>query len=116
VNINVTCRHQQVEPAVRDYAVDRIEKVLRVFERLDAAQVVFDHEHDDYVVEAIVSAPKGAQFTARAEGRDLRATIDSACQKLEAQVRNWKDRLVDHRSQGTPDGRPPEPDETPRDA
>ena len=73
-----------------------MQHVLRLFDRIDDTHVIIDQEHDAYVVEGVMSGPKGAHFTAKAEGRDLRATIDGMAKKMEAQLRQWKDWLVDH--------------------
>ena len=108
VNVSVTIRSGDPGPAAKDYAAERVGRVVRVFERLDSAKVILDHEHGDYQVEATLTAPKGGRFFAKAQGRDLRAAIDAMASKLESQVRSWKDQLVDHRGTGgTEEPRPP---------
>lgn len=94
MEVTVTTRHQQLDTVPKGYAQERIEKVMKMAERLGPAHIILDHEHDEYVVEVSVTAPRGAPLTARAEDRDLRAAIDSAASKLETQVRAKKSRRV----------------------
>ena len=101
MNVTVTSRSKELDPAAKEYASDRVNRVLRVFDRLEAAQIILDQERGDHIIEAIVTAPRGARFVAHSRNKDLRTGIDAMCQKLESQVRNWKDRLVEHRPAGS---------------
>ena len=98
LEITITARHQAVEEPAREYLEERIGRLARIFERLTAVHAILDHQHGQHVVELTASAPPHHRFSARAEGLELRHAIDAADHKLEAQVRVWKDRLVDHRS------------------
>lgn len=97
MEIAITARHQSVEEPVREYLEGRLARLARIFERLTAVHAVLDHDHGEHVVELTASAPPHHRFSARAEEAELRSAIDVAERKLEAQVRGWKDRLVDHR-------------------
>lgn len=96
MNITITGRHEGVATAVRDYAHDKLSKILRIHDRISSAHMTLDQDHGQYVVEASVAAPKGRQFNAHSEDDDLRKAIDEVEHKLESQVRAWKHRLVDH--------------------
>ena len=97
MEITITARHQSVEASVREYLEGRLARLARIFERLTAVHAILDHEHAQHVVELTASAPPHHWFSARAEEAGLRYAIDLAEHKIEAQVREWKDRLVDHR-------------------
>lgn len=105
MDITITDRHESVDQAAREYAEGRMQKILRLHDRLGSAMVVFDQAHDHYIVEGTVTAPQ-KKFSARAEEREPRTAIDQMWHKLEAQVRQWKDKLVDHHPNH---GRTPEP-------
>ena len=97
MEITITGRHQPVEEAAREYLEERLGRLARIFERLTAVHAILDHGHGEYIVELTASAPPHHRFSARAEGAELRLAIDVADHKLEAQVRSWKERIVDHR-------------------
>ncbi len=97
MDITITGRHQDLEAAARDYITERIGRVVRLHDRLTDARVVLDHDHGLHSAEVTIHAPRGTRFTARAENADLRAAIDAVESRLETQIRNWKERLVDHR-------------------
>ena len=96
MNITVTTRHHPVEDVAREYAEEKVGKVVRLFDRLGPAQVVIDRDKETYVLEASVGGPKGAAFQAKAESMDLRSAIDQLAKKLEVQVRQWKGKHIDH--------------------
>jgi len=95
VEITITGRRRAIEPAAKEYAEGRMMKILRLHDRLDSAQVVIDQDGGIHVVEGIVNAPQRV-FSARGEERELRTAIDQMGHKLESQVRQWKDKLIDY--------------------
>lgn len=97
MQIKITGRHQHLDDDVRDYICAKLEKTLHLSERLEYAEVVVDVTKTNQRVEAIVHGPRGHSFVAHAEGEVVRAVIDSVEAKLAAQIRAFKDRLVDHR-------------------
>lgn len=98
MEIKITSRHQPLDDAVRQYLEEKLQRMTRLFDRITAIDAILDAEHGEHIVELVaVAPPNHHRFSAKAEGHDLRQTIDAADQKLEAQVRAWKDRLVDHR-------------------
>lgn len=98
MNVTVTTRHKPVEEAAKNYAQDRIGRVVGAFaQRLEQAQVVIDKESLAFVVESVVQGPHGAHFAAKADHEDLRTAIDQMAKKLETQIRQWKGKLVDQK-------------------
>ncbi len=98
MDITITARHQAVDANAREYLEAKLQRLTRLSERVIIVHAILDHEHGEHIVELVASAPPHHRFSARAEGVDLRHTIDAADAKLEAQIRHWKDRLVDHRA------------------
>ena len=99
MDITITSRHQPVDDQVRQYLNEKLQWTSRLFDRITAIDAILDAEHGEFVVELVaVAPPHHHRFAAKAEGHDLRQVIDAADHKLEAQLRSWKDRLVDHRS------------------
>lgn len=97
MDITITGRHLTLEERVQRYIREKIERVLRLHDRLGHAHVVLDQEKGLHRVEVTINGVRGMTFAARSEAGDLRDAVDRAEHKIENQVRAWKDRLLDHR-------------------
>lgn len=97
MNLNITTRHHDLEAPVKEYVETRMNKVLRISDRVESIHVVLDREHDAHQVEVIAKLRSGPQLTAKVDGEDLRGAIDACENKIEAQIRHWKDKAQDHR-------------------
>lgn len=96
VRIDITDRHEHHPDNVKDYALDKVSKLQRFFDRLHHIEVVLDTEHDQHRVEVLVSAPPHQQFVGHASHESVLAAIDIVTDKLERQVVKAKERLTDH--------------------
>lgn len=97
MDITITGRHQALDERVRNYIVEKLQKILRLHERLTKAHVTLDHSHGRHQAEIVVVGARGATFSVHSEEDDLRRTIDVAESKLEHQIRAWKSKITDHR-------------------
>lgn len=97
VQVAITCRHGNIKPDVNDYITRKSEKLLTYFERVTAIQVTLDFDGDRVKSEILVDAEHKHNFVAHAEGGDVGATFDQALQKMEQQIRKYKEKLQDHR-------------------
>jgi len=85
--------------AVRDYAIERLSKLLKYFRRDPiAAHAVFSvvKEHE-YSVELSLTLPNGLVLQAHESTEDMYSSIDLASARIERQVRRWKDKIRDHK-------------------
>lgn len=98
LEITITARKTTLDDTIRQYIESKLHRHEGLLDRIISVQVVVEDDHGKNCVEFIAKAPQNHTFTARAEDPDLRKAIDGAEQRLEAQVRHWKDKLVDHRS------------------
>ena len=98
MEITITTRHHTLDAKARSYFEAKLSKLGRLFDRLTSVTAIINKEHDDFVVEVTASAPSQHRFAARAENSVLRHAMDQVDQKVEAQVRAYKDKLVDHRN------------------
>ncbi|MAG55785.1 MAG: ribosomal subunit interface protein [Planctomycetes bacterium] len=96
MEITITGRHQSIDDAAKAYMEEKLSRLSRLFDRVTAVHAILDFEHGAHLVELTASAPPNHKFVSHAEGKDLRKAIDQADHKLEVQVRQWKDKLVDH--------------------
>jgi ribosomal subunit interface protein len=104
IEIEVTFRNVGSTPRIRDYALDRLDKVIRSLPNLTAASVEirFDRnapEDTGFVVQATLSA-KGTLLRAEDRGANPTATIDRVHDLLARRVRDWKGRRHATRRRG----------------
>lgn len=103
MQLKVTGRHMDVSPAIREYATEKISRIAKI------------HDRDEMTVEVVLHVEKNpsnknrdvAEVTARMKGMvvraeeaapDMYAAIDLVSEKLENQMRRYKDRLVGRRN------------------
>ena len=98
MEIKVSARHGHLNEATQQYIRDKVEKLLHFFQRLTMIEVVVDlKEEDNVLVELLVSAVHKHDFVASERNKDMLAAIDVVLNKLERQVRKYKEKLQDHR-------------------
>ncbi len=92
-------RHVEVSPDVKAYAKKKLLKMPRYYDRIQAIEVVLDHESDNFSVEVIVSAD-GNPIVARDVGPDTFALIDIVADKVERQLVKHKERFRNRKHLG----------------
>ena len=97
MDLHITARHLKLTPAIADYVRKKLEKAKRYFGRLIWAQVILDVEKNRHIAEIVIHAA-GRTLTAKKESTDLYAAIDLASDKIDEQLRRYKERLRPHRS------------------
>lgn len=98
INISVTFRHTDSTPALKAYAVEKINHISQKFvTAATEVHVVLCVEKRDHIAEVIFHSGR-YDVTAKSVESDLYAAIDRVCDSLEAQLRKHKDRAVDHKN------------------
>jgi putative sigma-54 modulation protein len=95
MQINITGHHVDVSPALRDYVNDKMQRISRHFDHVISINVVLNVERHIQAAEATVHAA-GRSLFATQKAEDMYAAIDGLTDKLDRQVRRYKDRLTDH--------------------
>jgi ribosomal subunit interface protein len=99
VNLILSGRGVELDDAIREYATEKLTRAQRFFDRILRIEVELRHERNPRVkdpdrVEVTVKTP-GETLRVHGEGLDHFAAIDVAADRLEAQVKKHKDRLID---------------------
>lgn len=119
VRVTVKGKNIEVTPALRDYAEKRVAKLNKFFTwRGDiVVEVALSVERDTHVAE-ITYSMGGLLMRGESRTKDLYASIDQASDKIERQVRRYKNKLRrwEHQSPrkgdgSAPDAGAPAPDE-----
>jgi putative sigma-54 modulation protein len=100
VQISISTRHGQLTDDTKQKVRSKVEKLDRFFERLTAIEVVVDLEVPQKPrVDLNVSAEHKHDFVAHEQGENLLSAVESAVQKLEQQLRKYKERVQErHRN------------------
>ncbi|GAC1413051.1 MAG: ribosome-associated translation inhibitor RaiA [Actinomycetota bacterium] len=98
MQVIVKARHTRVPAALKELAIEKVERVRRFFDRITKLEIEFSEEHNPRVknkhrVEVIL-ATKAHVLRAEASGVDQASAIDAVVDKLEAQVKRMKDKAV----------------------
>jgi putative sigma-54 modulation protein len=95
MQINITGHHVDVTPALRAYVTEKMQKIARHFDQINSINVILNVEKLQQQAEATVSAA-GRTLFATDTATDMYASIDGLVDKLDRQVRRYKDRITDH--------------------
>jgi putative sigma-54 modulation protein len=114
VEIKISARHGHVSDATQAFIREKAQKLTRLFERLTMIEVTVDLKNEGQTwVEFLVKAEHKHDFVAHESHPDLLAAVDLVMNKLEMQVRRYKERIQDRRrtpSAGEVPGAPPAPE------
>lgn len=98
MQIKVTSRHGHVSEEVQEFIRKKADKLTHIFPRLMMIEVIVDlQDEEKKVVEFLVSAEHKHDFVAHETNKELLAAVDLCLDKLEAQVRKYKEKIQDHR-------------------
>ena len=102
--INITARHCELDPDVRQFAEHRMEKFQRFARDIREAHLIVSCEKYRYSAEVTLKL-NHHDVVSREEATEPRAAIDLTADHIEEQLRRLKDRRVDRKREG-PDGEP----------
>ena len=102
MNIIVTGRHIDITPALKSYAEKKIARVNRYLSNISEANVTISVEKYRHKVETLLKV-NGIMIQAEAITGEVYSSIDEVADKLERQIKKYKEKLVSHRKgEGTP--------------
>jgi putative sigma-54 modulation protein len=96
MNIIVNGRNIEVTPALRTYAEKKITRFDRFLSNIAEAIVTISVEKYRHKVEVLMKA-NGVLIQAEGITGDVYSSIDEVAEKLERQVKRYKEKLVSHR-------------------
>jgi putative sigma-54 modulation protein len=95
MNLNITGHHVEVTPAIREYVIGKLERVIRHFDNVTSAHVILSVEKLQQKAEVTLHV-KGKDIFADATDADLYVSIDALADKLNRQVVKYKEKTSDH--------------------
>jgi putative sigma-54 modulation protein len=110
VQTTISARHGHLSPATQERITEKVEVVRKFFDRVTAILVTVDLEHRERaILELRVRAEHHDEFVAIAEADTVFAALDGAVEKMENQLRRFKERLKEHRAVAHKHLEPPSP-------
>jgi putative sigma-54 modulation protein len=98
VQTTISARHGHLSPAAQEKITEKVAAVRKFFDRVTAISVTVDLEHRERsAIELRVRAEHHDEFVAVDEAESLFAALDGAIEKMENQLRKFKERLKEHR-------------------
>jgi len=94
--MKITGRHMDVTPALKRHIRSRFERMERYDVSLDRLEVVLSVTKLQHTAEVACSI-RGKRFQAKTSTREMYATVDQLADRLDAQIRKYKERLVEHK-------------------
>jgi putative sigma-54 modulation protein len=100
VQIQISTRHGQLSDASQKKIAAKAEKLLRIFDRLTAIEVIVDlKDESNPRVDLKVAAEHKHDFVAHDQSDNLMASVDEAVHKAEQQLRKYKEKVQErHRT------------------
>ena len=95
MNLNITGHHVDVTPAIRDYAQQKLDRVMRHFDHVTSVHVILTVEKALQKADVTMHV-KGKDIHADCVDADMYAAIDLVADKLDRQVVKHKERITDH--------------------
>lgn len=101
VQIKVSTRHGQLSEASQQKIEKKVEKLARFHDRLTAIEVVVDlTDEAEPKVDLQVSAEHKHDFVAHDQSESLMASLDNVLEKMEQQLRKYKEKVQERHRGG----------------
>ncbi|WP_353190401.1 ribosome-associated translation inhibitor RaiA [Pandoraea pnomenusa] len=112
MNLKISGHHVEVTPALREFVINKLERVLRHFDQVISAEVILtvdkSKEKSKGQVASVTLNLKGKDIFAESCDENMYAAIDLLIDKLDRKVMERKERLQDHGREALKHQNPPE--------
>lgn len=100
MQVEISTRHGHLSDASQARITEKVEKLLRIFDRIAAIEVIVDlTDSATPRVDVKVSAEHKHDFVAHDQSDNLMGSLDTVIHRLEQQLRKYKEKVQErHRS------------------
>lgn len=95
MQIEISGHHVDITSSLRDYVMKKFERIERHFDRVGSIHVVLGVEKLVQRAEGTIHV-SGNDLFADAQDEDMYAAIDALVDKLDRQIKKYKEKLKDH--------------------
>jgi len=93
-------RHVDLTDPVKAYLTERGDRLAKFFDRIHSLKAIISVEGANNVVEFVAHLVKADTVVSRGAAPDLYTAIEEAANKMEEQLRRYKEKLRGHRAKG----------------
>ena len=98
MEITISSKHMALTPAIEEYAMRKLEKLPRFFDRILQVEMVVDKAKNGYTVEILTSVAHHEPFVATCDHQDLYACVDVGVDRAARQLKDHKSKLRDNKN------------------
>ena len=98
MRVQIAAHHVEVTGPIRQLVEGRADHLMRFFDGVTTIHVTLRAEKERRAAEFVANVSHGAPIVAKAEAESLSAAIHGAVERMETQLRRYKDRIRDHRA------------------
>ena len=92
-----TGRHQGVAESVKSYLTSKVERSIRNIPKVNSVHLIIDSERFEHKVEVLIHL-NHMSVQAEATSEDIVASVDKVVDKLQRQLKKYKEKIQDHRT------------------
>lgn len=96
MQVTTTFRHIETSDALKTYVEEKLDRVKKYIDEPIVAQVALTVEKVRHLAEVIINA-KGITIKASEETNDMYAAVDAVVDKIERQLKKYKERLKERK-------------------
>ncbi len=96
MNVKITGRHMEMSDALKSYIENALSKLTHHFDKIINADVVLDVEKHRHICEININA-NGMRIHSKEMSPDMYASVDAVIEKLDRQIRKFKDKIRNHK-------------------
>ena len=100
MNLQLTGHHLEITPSIRGYVTSKLERITRHFDNVIDVNVIMSVDKLQQRIEANVHV-RGRDIFCESIDENMYAAIDNLVDKLDRQIIKHKEKIVDHRSNGS---------------
>ena len=94
-----TARHFKAHDSLKEYAEEESKKFAKIYDGIIKTEVILSYDKPENSIkhaEVIVHAKNHQTFTSKESTDDFMKSILGSMEKVETQIRKFKDKLTDH--------------------
>lgn len=95
MQITFTARHFKATNRLKTYCEKKVSRLKRYYDGIIECEIILDYEKLDQIAEIAIKV-YGQRLVAIEKSEDIFKSIDSAVNKLERQLKKYKEKLKDH--------------------
>jgi len=97
MDIKITARRFELTDALRDYAQKGVYTLKKYFDHLIRGHMILSVEKHRQIAELVIHV-WGTDLASRGESEDMYLAIDGVVEKMERQIKRYKDKLRNYKS------------------